>query len=148
MATILKSDLVDEALRELGVVTPNNPAEPDDVQACFNRLERMIAEYSNALTVLGYVAGTDPSAESGLLPQYEQSIIYMLARRCLSVFDLPLKDPLAADSDDAKELIDAACMVVPELARSELQPRGAGRRNSWIFGDPFYVNGELDGNST
>lgn len=146
---MLKSDIVTEALRELGVVTPNNPGEPEDIEGAFNRLERMMAEYSTtALTTLGYVLGSDVSAESSLLPQYEQSVIFMLARRCLPLFNLPLADSLATDSDQAKQYIENAVAVIPELARSELQPRGAGRRNNWMFGDPFYVNGELDGNAT
>lgn len=145
MATILKSDIVNEAMRELGVLTPNDLPEPEDQEKLFYTLERMIARYQTALTGIGYVLGDDISAESGLLQQYEQDVIIMLARESLRYFGIPLSDPLAGDSDEAKGRIDAACLSIPELQRHELQPRGAGRTTGWPWADRFYVNGETDG---
>ena len=150
MATILKSDLVNNALQELGVQTSNNPAEPEDVAACFDRMEQLMAEYSTAqLTILGYVLGDDISAESGLLPTYVRAFRYILAKDFSQYFQVPLGDPLALQADQAQERIDASVLTIPEIARSELQPRGAGRQGygyGWL-GDRFYINGETDGNT-
>lgn len=149
MATILKSDLVNNALQELGVQTANNPAEPEDVEACFVRLEQMMARYgTTGLAAIGYTLGSDISAESGLLQQYEMDVQYLLARRCAGYFGIALQDPLAADADESEETLRCATTVIPESARSELQPRGAGRSAGWWLMDKFYVNGETDGNET
>lgn len=149
MATILKSDLVNNALQELGVQTSNNPAEPEDVAACFDRMEQLMAEYTtDQLAILGYVLGDDISAESGLLPAYVRALRYILAKDFSQYFQVPLGDPLALQADQAQERIDAAVLVIPEIARSELQPRGAGRQWYRWAGDRFYINGEVDGNQT
>ena len=149
MATILKSDLVNNALQELGVQTSNNPAEPEDVSACFDRMEQLMSEYSaTQLATLGYVLGDDISAESGLLPTYVRPFRYILAKDFSQYFQVPLGDPLALQADQAQERIDAAVLTIPEIARSELQPRGAGRQGCGWLGDRFYINGETDGNPT
>ena len=149
MATILKSDLVNNALQELGVQTSNNPAEPEDVSACFDRMEQLMSEYSaTQLATLGYVLGDDISAESGLLPAYVRAFRYILAKDFSQYFQVTLGDPLALQADQAQERIDAAVLTIPEIARSELQPRGAGRQGCVWLGDRFYINGETDGNPT
>ena len=149
MATILKSDLVNSALQELGVQTANNPAEPEDVEACFQRLEQLMSEFSTEqLTILGYVLGDDISAESGLLAGYVRSIRYILAEDASQYFGIQLGDPLAMKADESQRYIDSVTSIIPESARSELQPRGSGRSSGWWFGDRYYTNGETDGEAT
>lgn len=134
-----KADIISDALRELGVVTPNQPAQPDDLLYAQRRLERLMASLDSMGYQLSYAFGDDINAESGLRDWAEGPVITLLARSLLSYFAMPLSDPLAADSKAAYTALAQNVVQVPELAFNPQLAIGQGYQYS-NYAQRFFVN--------
>lgn len=129
--SITKGDIVDQALRMLGVYGLVIEPEPEDKDYCLYQLEMMITSWNGDGVNVGFIladniANASMSEEAGIFDTSQLAVTSNLAKLVCSYFNKPIP-PLVNEFAD-KEYRKLLIGMPPVVKQNKIQPTGAGDR--------------------
>lgn len=138
-----KGDIVYLALRRAGIASSATLTQPDPatVGDALDDLELMMAQWLADGVDIGYLPTepAQPDDDSGLELWAVEPVSLKLAEKILIDNLRPVPDALAAQIQRGYELVCSKVAVIPQLARRNDMPTGAGNKPFFGGRDRFYV---------
>jgi len=117
MSTV--GDIINQALKDVGVIGPGESASGDDVADALDVLNQMIAQWQ---VLPGWVpkapytlaAFADLAETPNLPPLYVPAMRYSLAERLATVFSVPPRGDIALLALQARKILKRSNLVIPD----------------------------------
>lgn len=112
-------DIINQALKDVGVIGPGEAASGDDAADALEALNQMIAQWQvlpGCVPKAPYVLA--PFAElaeaPNLPPLYDAALRYSLAERLTTVFSAPARGDITMLALQARKVLKRSNLVIPE----------------------------------
>ncbi len=143
MATATKADIVNGALRKLGIVDLNADVDPGEIRNGLVVLEEMMAYWDAQGTKLGYNFSVLPEEARGEdtlgVPDIaRQAMAYHLAIFLADSYGKQITQSIMLGASTAMQALLAAIAWVPMVKYGRRMPRGSGNTLRWTRYNRFY----------
>lgn len=137
--SITKGDVIDQALRMLGVYGIVLEPEPEDKDYCLNQLEMMITSWNGRGVNVGFILADNifnasMSEEAGIFDTCMLTVTSNLAKLVCSYFNKSI--PPLLNEFAEREYNHLLVSIPPIVMQNEMQPTGAGDR--YYYQDSCY----------
>lgn len=145
MAEYLKGDCINNAYTELRISGLTTIPSKEELTVALRRLEGMANEYSKRNVCIGYNFEDSPdlNTDSGIPPEYQESIDLCLARRLISMFGKGAMDKVDPEllkrQSAAFSYLSSATAVVKQTQPGRRMPRGSGNTLRSFRHSKFYT---------
>ena len=116
--------VINDALQEILVQASEQPIQPVDFQTARRYLNRMMATYP--FNLLGFTVITDPKDPVTIVDEALEGVIFNLAKRLLSSYDMPLTAELHASANDGIKSIRRITTNIQPTQFPSTLPIGSG----------------------
>ena len=112
-------DIINQALKDVGVIGPGEAASGDDVVDALDALNQMIAQWQLLpgcvpRAPFALAAIEDLSAPLNLPPVYDAALRYSLGERLTTVFSVPARGDIVMLAQQARKVLKRSNLVIPE----------------------------------
>ncbi|GEM_PF-2840806 len=112
-------DIINQALKDVGVIGPGEAASGDDVVDALDTLNQMIAQWQvlpGCVPKAPYtlIAIEDLSAPLNLPPVYDAALRYSLGERLTTVFSVPARGDIAMLALQARKVLKRSNLAIPD----------------------------------
>ena len=128
--------IINDALQEILVQASEQPIQPVDFQTARRYLNRMMA--ITPFTGLGYTVVTLPSDIVTIPDAAIEGVIFNLAKRLLTTYDMPLTAELARSASDGLQEIRRITVTVQPTAFPCTLPIGSGNEQENTFNNQHF----------
>ncbi len=128
--------IINDALQEILVQASEQPIQPVDFQTARRYLNRMMAIVP--FTGLGYTVVTLPSDIVTIPDAAIEGVIFNLAKRLLTTYDMPLTAELARSASDGLQEIRRITVTVQPTAFPCTLPIGSGNEQENTFNNQHF----------
>lgn len=112
-------DIINQALKDVGVIGSGEAASGEDVVDALDALNQIIGQWLVLPTFLPkppYLLAliTNPGDELNLPPVYDSALRYSLGERLLTVFSRPNRPDILAYAAQARKVVKRSNLVIPD----------------------------------
>ena len=133
-----KRDIIGGAFDELGLSSYDFDIQPEQWQAALKRLDALVLSWQTRGIRLGYNAGQNLDADTGLPDYAIQAAVTNLARRIAPLFGRQVApETILASMHGMDQLLVQAAQPIP-MQLPETMPAGAGNK-PWRWRDPYIL---------
>lgn len=143
------TELIEEALQAIGVLSVAVPSSPEQITNGFGRLNSLNQLWLSRGIRLGISRITAPGQEVNEPMDSRSAIVDNLALTLASFYNRPISQALKDSAWSGYETITALYqdVSIPEKVASSTMPRGEGQRRGFSFDtEAFNPEGETIGN--
>ena len=116
--------VINDALQEILVQASEQPIQSVDFQTARRYLNRMMA--TSPFNLLGFTVITDPKDVVTIVDEALEGVIFNLAKRLLSSYDMPLTSELAQNANDGIKTIRRITTDIQPTQFPSTLPIGSG----------------------
>ncbi len=131
--------LINDALQELIVQASEQPIEAVDFQTGVRYLNRMMASFDAQGIGLGYTVVEEPTDLITVNAGAIEGMIFNLASRLATSYDIPISANLALNSRDGLQAMRAIAVVVTPSSFPCTLPTGSGNDDGNAYDNTFYA---------
>jgi hypothetical protein len=123
------SDIINQALKDVGVIGPGESASGDDAADALDALNQLLAQWQvlpGCVPKAPYVLSTfaDPAQPLELPALYDAALRYSLGERLLTVFSRASRSDIVMLAAQARKILKRSNLVIPEAEMPAPLPRG------------------------
>lgn len=139
------ADVVKDALQEIGVHGSEQQLPASELNDGIRYLNRMLAAWDARGIKLGYSVALGPNDEMTVPAGAIEGIVFNLAYRLASVYDMPVNADLADKANNGMVTIRKLGIKMCQQRFSGNLPIGSGNDNSSVYDNVFFAGKCEDG---
>jgi hypothetical protein len=130
--------VINDALQEILVQASEQQIQAVDFRTAVRYMNRMMAGFDSKGISLGYTVVSDPTDEITIPDGAIEGLIFNLAVRLSTSYDIPVSATLAVNAAEGLKAMRRIAVVVPPTSFPSSLPVGSGNEGDGFGADHFY----------